>query len=95
MKINIDTIVRLCYRATHERHMASTGGVSRLPQSDWVRDSDAASGDWRYPMEQSWTMPRETDSMAEAAMKSFTATASQLAIELRQVSWSTPHASSH
>ncbi|GEM_PF-5807980 len=49
---------------------------------------------WRHPMEQSWTMPRDTDSMAEAAMKSFAATASQLAMELRQVSWSVPQTSS-
>lgn len=41
---------------------------------------------WRRQIEQTWTMPRNTDSMAEAAMKSFTATAAQLTNELRQLS---------
>jgi hypothetical protein len=49
--------------------------------------SEARHGEmiWRHPIEQSWTMPRATDSMAEAAMKSFAATASQLATELHQL----------
>ena len=49
---------------------------------------------WRAPIEQTWTMPRDTDSMAEAAMKSFTATAAQLATQLRQLSLAAPPVSS-
>ncbi len=48
---------------------------------------DGRSGDllWRHTIEASETLPRETDSMAEAAMYSFTEAAGQLAAELRQL----------
>jgi len=48
---------------------------------------DGRSGDilWRHPVEASHTLPRETDSMAQAALESFTLLADRLATELRQL----------
>jgi len=48
---------------------------------------DGRTGDmmWRHQLEASKTLPRETDSMAEAAMESFVQVAGDLAIELRQL----------
>ena len=48
---------------------------------------DAQTGDlaWRHQLEASHTLPRETDSMAEAAFESFVTVAGQLATELHQL----------
>lgn len=40
---------------------------------------------WRHVLEASKTLPRETDSMATAALESFASVAGQLAVELRQI----------
>src|SRR3989338_2967796 len=48
---------------------------------------------WRHTVEASHTMARETDSMAQAAMVSFTPAAGQLATELRQLPLATLPAS--
>ena len=49
---------------------------------------------WRHTVEASHTMARETDSMAQAAMVSFTTAAGQLATELRQLPLETPYVKS-
>jgi hypothetical protein len=48
---------------------------------------DGRTGDiaWRQMLEASETLPRETDSMAEAALTAFTKAAGQLATDLRQL----------
>jgi hypothetical protein len=48
---------------------------------------DGQNGDlvWQHRLEASETLPRGTDSMAEAAMESFTQVAGELATELRKL----------
>ncbi len=48
---------------------------------------DGRTGDlvWRQRLEQNHTLPRDTDSMAQAALESFAKVAGQLAMALRQL----------